>query len=89
VLQLIATELGYENLGELAGFPRHFLLHKVEHDGLAESRHLTLGLLGDLRVLWAEQQFDKLRVKRSILPLWETNLERLYRRGIISGELAK
>jgi len=42
----------------------HYLLKKVEHAGVAESRHLTLGLLEDLRVVWAEQQFDKLRVKR-------------------------
>ena len=63
---LFATEVGYQNLGEILGFDRHFLLHKVEHDGIALARHLTLGLLEDSRVIWAEQQFDKIRVKRGI-----------------------
>ena len=63
---LFAAEVGYQNLGEILGFARHFLLHKVEHDGIALARHLTLGLLEDSRVIWAEQQFDKIRVKRGI-----------------------
>jgi len=71
--QLLSSELGYENLGELSGFPQHYLLKKVEHDGIEESRHLTLGLIGDLRVVWAEQQFDKLRVKRDGRWAQETN----------------
>ena len=72
VCEVIAAELGYVCLGEIAGFPRHFLLHREDHDGLAEARHLTLGLLGDQRVVWAEQQFDKIRVKRGFLPDWGT-----------------
>ena len=89
ILQHIAADLGYECLGELSGFPGHFLLHKVDHDGQAEARHLTLGLTGDLRVLWAEQQFDKVRVKRNSLPAWKTHLGQVYERRVISGELVK
>ena len=37
---------------------------KQNHEGAVEARHLTFALLEDGRVVWAEQQFGKLRVKR-------------------------
>ena len=86
MVEVVAGELGYVCLGELAGFPRHFLLHKEDHDGLAEARHLTLDLLGDQRVVWAEQQFDKLRVKRKYLPACKTWQGQLPYRGVSPGK---
>ena len=83
---MIAGELGYVCLGEIAGFPRHFLLHKEDHDGLAEARHLTLGLVGDQRVVWAEQQFDKIRVKRKYLPTWGPWYGQLPSRSVSAGD---
>ena len=62
---MFALEHGYEVIGEVRGFPGHFMLRKLGHDGEAESRHLTFALMDDLRVVWAEQQFGKQRVKRS------------------------
>ena len=40
------------------------MFRKEDHEGALEARHLTLSLLEDGRVLWAEQQFGKIRVKR-------------------------
>ena len=62
--QVFAYEHGYINLGEVRGFPGHFMFRKENHEGSFEARHLTFALLEDGRVLWAEQQFGKLRVKR-------------------------
>ena len=40
------------------------MFRKQNHEGAVEARHLTFALLEDGRVVWAEQQFGKLRVKR-------------------------
>ena len=40
------------------------MFRKQNHEGALEARHLTFALLEDGRVVWAEQQFGKLRVKR-------------------------
>ena len=40
------------------------MFRKQNHEGVVEARHLTFALLEDGRVVWAEQQFGKLRVKR-------------------------
>ena len=61
---MFAYEHGYSNLGEVRGFPGHFMFRKQNHEGALEARHLTFALLEDGRVVWAEQQFGKLRVKR-------------------------
>ena len=45
-------------------FAGHFMFRKQNHEGALEARHLTFALLEDGRVVWAEQQFGKLRVKR-------------------------
>ena len=62
---MFAHEHGYEVIREVRGFPGHFMIRKLDHDGEAEARHLTFALMDDLRVVWAEQQFGKQRVKRS------------------------
>ena len=49
------------------------MFRKENQEGALEARHLTFALLEDGRVVWAEQQFGKLRVKR------EENLERVKR----------
>ena len=61
---MFAYEHGYINLGEVRGFPGHFVFRKQNHEGGLEARHLTVSLMQDGRVVWAEQQFGKLRVKR-------------------------
>ena len=61
---MFAYEHGYINLGEVRGFPGHFMFRKQDHEGGLEARHLTVSLMQDGRVVWAEQQFGKLRVKR-------------------------
>ena len=40
------------------------MFRKQNHEGAVEARHLTFALLEDGGVVWAEQQFGKLRVKR-------------------------
>ena len=75
---MFAYQHGYVNLGEVRGFPGHFMLRKEDHEGALEARHLTLSLLEDGRVLWAEQQFGKIRVKRDFSGEDET-LERVKR----------
>ena len=42
------------------------MFRKQNHEGASEARHLTFALLEDGRVVWAEQQFGKLRVKRDL-----------------------
>ena len=54
------------------------MFRKEDHEGALEARHLTLSLLEDGRVLWAEQQFGKIRVKRDSNEA-EKTLERVKR----------
>ena len=75
---MFADQHGYVNLGEVRGFPGHFMFRKEDHEGALEARHLTLSLLEDGRVLWAEQQFGKIRVKRDSNEA-EKTLERVKR----------
>ena len=46
---MFAAEHGYQYVGDVRGFPRHFIFRKIDHSGSAEARHLTFALLDDLR----------------------------------------
>ena len=46
---MFAIEHGYELLGEVRGFPEHFMFRKLQHDQGLESRSLTFSLLDDIR----------------------------------------
>ena len=87
LLQVFASEHGYEYVGEVKGFPEHFIFRKIDHDGEAEARHLTMSLLDDLRVLWAEQQFGKIRVKRDINPEVDDRVE--YFKRLVANDMIK
>ena len=87
LLQVFASEHGYEYVGEVRGFPGHFIFRKIDHDGEAEARHLTMSLLDDLRVLWAEQQFGKIRVKRDINPKVDDRVE--YFKRLVANDMIK
>ena len=55
------------------------MFRKQNHEGALEARHLTFALLEDGRVVWAEQQFGKLRVKRDFSDKQEEHLVRVKR----------
>ena len=55
------------------------MFRKQNHEGALEARHLTFALLEDGRVVWAEQQFGKLRVKRDFDSDNQKYLERVKR----------
>ncbi|KFM81220.1 Neuroendocrine convertase 1, partial [Stegodyphus mimosarum] len=69
VVDQLAIELGYLNLGELKGFPNTYLMRKIDHPQRSRRNalHLTKRLSEDRRVEWAEQQIAKRRVKREFL----------------------
>ena len=46
---MFAAEHGYQYVGDVRVFPRHFIFRKIDHSGSAEARHLTFALLDDLR----------------------------------------
>ena len=77
-LEVFASDHGYEVVGAVRGFPGHYILRKLEHAaserGL-EARHLSLALMEDTRVVWAEQQFHKQRVKREVKSIPEELLQ--------------
>ncbi|XP_059081763.1 neuroendocrine convertase 1-like [Tigriopus californicus] len=63
---LLALKNGYENMGEIRGFPNYFLFKKHDHP-IANDRSSELhtrSLRDEVRVLWAQQLFSKNRVKR-------------------------
>lgn len=62
----LANDLGYDNLGQLRGFPDTYLLRKPNHERRSKraAQHITKRLVDDERVLWAEQQVVRDRVKR-------------------------
>ncbi|XP_054715875.1 neuroendocrine convertase 1-like [Uloborus diversus] len=66
IVDQLAMELDYTNLGELRGFPNTYLMRKNDHPQRSRrsAGHLTKRLSDDRRVLWAEQQIAKNRVKR-------------------------
>ena len=63
---ILADNLGYENLGEIDGFGNYYLLRKLDHPDLNrdESVHHTRSLENEFQVLYAQQLFNKIRVKR-------------------------
>lgn len=64
----LASEKGYENLGELMGFPDTYLMRRMAHPSRSkrEAFHLTRRLSDDHRVTWAEQQVLLKREKRGV-----------------------
>ncbi|GFU97877.1 SCAN domain-containing protein 3 [Trichonephila clavipes] len=66
VVDQLAMELDYQNLGELKGFPNTYLMRKNDHPQRSRRNalHLTKRLADDNRVEWAEQQIAKNREKR-------------------------
>ncbi|XP_023333546.1 neuroendocrine convertase 1 isoform X2 [Eurytemora carolleeae] len=68
--QIFADEVNLRMVGELPGFPHHYLLERTvldrtEQQG-GQDTSLTNLLVSDNRVKWAEQQFEKVRVKRGV-----------------------
>lgn len=65
----LASELGYYNLGELKGFKDTYLMRRYDHPvrSRRNSPVLTKRLSDDKRVIWAEQQVVKPRVKRGLI----------------------
>ena len=55
---------------QVPNFPNLYRLHKLNHprQEKTHSHGLTRQLADDVRVMWAEQQFGKLRQKRDFLP---------------------
>ncbi|XP_021936624.1 neuroendocrine convertase 1-like isoform X2 [Zootermopsis nevadensis] len=70
VAELLALELGYVFLGSVMGFPDTYRMLKSDHPSLHKRAfpRLTQRLVRDARVVWAEQQFVKLRAKRDFIP---------------------
>lgn len=66
----LAEDMGYEIIAEVPNFPNLYRLHKLNHprQEKTHSHGLTRQLADDVRVMWAEQQFGKLRQKRDFLP---------------------
>lgn len=75
VAQLLAVQLGYEFLGSVTGFPDTYRMLKLDHPPLQKRAfpRLTQRLARDARVVWAEQQFAKQRVKRDFVPLLDVS----------------
>ncbi|XP_047121260.1 neuroendocrine convertase 1-like [Schistocerca piceifrons] len=67
----LAQELGYVFLGAVPGFPDTYRMLRHDHPPTQKraSHTMTQRLAADARVLWAEQQFSKSRVKREDLPV--------------------
>ncbi|KAK7866825.1 hypothetical protein R5R35_005255 [Gryllus longicercus] len=66
----LADELGYDFHGHVLGFEDTYRMVKSDHPRVHKRAHsrLTQRLAADARVVWAEQQFAKQRVKRSPPP---------------------
>ena len=63
----VALERGCINLGEVRGFDYYFYFRCLDFPEVGrEEFETTKNLDRDLRVHWAEQQFDKVRVKRGV-----------------------
>uniref|UniRef100_A0A9L0TU36 Neuroendocrine convertase 1 n=1 Tax=Equus caballus TaxID=9796 RepID=A0A9L0TU36_HORSE len=65
----IAEELGYDLLGQIGSLENHYLFKHKNHPRRSRRSafHITKRLSDDDRVIWAEQQYEKERSKRSIL----------------------
>uniref|UniRef100_A0A2K5DPW2 Neuroendocrine convertase 1 n=1 Tax=Aotus nancymaae TaxID=37293 RepID=A0A2K5DPW2_AOTNA len=65
----IAEELGYDLLGQIGPLENHYLFKHKNHPRRSRrsALHITKRLSDDDRVIWAEQQYEKERSKRSAL----------------------
>uniref|UniRef100_A0A8C8ZD01 Neuroendocrine convertase 1 n=1 Tax=Prolemur simus TaxID=1328070 RepID=A0A8C8ZD01_PROSS len=65
----IAEELGYDLLGQIGSLENHYLFKHKNHPRRSRrsALHITKRLSDDDRVIWAEQQYEKERSKRSAL----------------------
>ncbi|XP_029416931.1 neuroendocrine convertase 1 isoform X2 [Nannospalax galili] len=65
----IAEELGYDLLGQIGSLENHYLFKHKNHPRRSRrsALHITKRLSDDDRVIWAEQQYEKERRKRSVL----------------------
>ncbi|XP_034512424.1 neuroendocrine convertase 1 isoform X2 [Ailuropoda melanoleuca] len=65
----IAEELGYDLLGQIGSLENHYLFKHKNHPRRSRRSafHITKRLSDDDRVIWAEQQYEKERSKRSVL----------------------
>uniref|UniRef100_A0A2R9BH22 Neuroendocrine convertase 1 n=1 Tax=Pan paniscus TaxID=9597 RepID=A0A2R9BH22_PANPA len=65
----IAEELGYDLLGQIGSLENHYLFKHKNHPRRSRRSafHITKRLSDDDRVIWAEQQYEKERSKRSAL----------------------
>nr|KAF6441783.1 proprotein convertase subtilisin/kexin type 1 [Rousettus aegyptiacus] len=65
----IAEELGYDLLGQIGSLENHYLFKHKNHPRRSRrsALHITKRLSDDDRVIWAEQQYEKDRSKRSVL----------------------
>ncbi|XP_061043991.1 neuroendocrine convertase 1 [Eubalaena glacialis] len=65
----IAEELGYDLLGQIGSLENHYLFKHKNHPRRSRrsALRITKRLSDDDRVLWAEQQYEKERSKRSVL----------------------
>uniref|UniRef100_A0A8D1M0U9 Neuroendocrine convertase 1 n=1 Tax=Sus scrofa TaxID=9823 RepID=A0A8D1M0U9_PIG len=65
----IAEELGYDLLGQIGSLENHYLFKHKSHPRRSRrsALHITKRLSDDDRVIWAEQQYEKERSKRSLL----------------------
>uniref|UniRef100_A0A2K5I2Q5 Neuroendocrine convertase 1 n=1 Tax=Colobus angolensis palliatus TaxID=336983 RepID=A0A2K5I2Q5_COLAP len=63
----IAEELGYDLLGQIGSLENHYLFKHKNHPRRSRRSafHITKRLSDDDRVIWAEQQYEKERTKRS------------------------
>ncbi|XP_067144653.1 neuroendocrine convertase 1-like [Centruroides vittatus] len=77
----LARELGYRNLGELKGFKDTYMMRRIDHPQRSRrnSAVLTKRLSDDRRVIWAEQQVVKPRVKRGVIRTKRANHGFLYK----------
>ncbi|XP_076045409.1 neuroendocrine convertase 1-like isoform X2 [Oratosquilla oratoria] len=65
----LAQDLGYDFFGQVAGFDDVYRMVKSDHpaEHTEDAHHLTRRLTRDAKVVWAEQQFAKERIKRKAL----------------------
>ncbi|XP_043920059.1 neuroendocrine convertase 1 [Protopterus annectens] len=63
----LANEFGYDFLGQIGSLENHYLLRHKSHPRRTRRSldHITKRLADDERVLWAEQQYEKKRSRRS------------------------
>ncbi|EEB13549.1 Furin-1 precursor, putative [Pediculus humanus corporis] len=92
VAELISAKLGYKLLGKVTGFNDTYRIIKEDIFIQKKRNHalLTETLEKDSRVIWAEQQFTKERVKRGFLydnslsTVYNENNEKLTRQSILN-----